>query len=138
MALVPTHPPHQWLQGAILLQHGATHSPIQTHSHKSHRNRGILCQLSTVMLYALMSLNKTLIRSKVNHILLHNYSESQSLTQLNMKYQIMFPVTDKTDKNMSKLTFFPSVYPSILTRLIFHKPKLHNKTALHPTLPTNY
>jgi hypothetical protein len=83
-------------------------------------------------------LNKTLIHSKVNPILLHSYSESHTLTQLNIKYKIMFPVTDKTDKNMSKLTLFPSVYPSILTHMVFHKPKLHNKTALHRTLPTNY
>ena len=27
----------------------------------------------------------------------------------------MFSVTDKTDKNMSKLTFFPTVNPSIMT-----------------------
>jgi len=50
----------------------------------------------------------------------------------------MFPVTDKTDKNMSKLTFFCTFYPSILTQLIFHKLDLHNKTALHLTLSTNY
>jgi len=63
---------------------------------------------------------------------------SHILTCLNMKNQFMFPITDKTDKNMSQLTLFPTVYLSILTHLIFHKPNLYNRTALHPTLSTNY
>ena len=52
----------------------------------------------------------------------------------------MFPVTDKTDKTMSKLTFFPTVYPRILTHLIFQQPRMPtvNKTALHPTMSTDY
>jgi len=66
------------------------------------------------------------------------HSVPHTLTHLNMTYQIMFTVTDKTDKYMSKLKFFPTVYHSILTHLIFHKPNPHNKTALRPTLSTNY
>jgi hypothetical protein len=65
-------------------------------------------------------------------------SELYTIIHFNKKYQIMFPVTDKNDKSMSMLTFFPTVYPSFVTHLIFHKPNLYNKTALHPTLSTNY